>query len=66
MSLDEILLDTLHHDLFDRMNALPPPPSGYTYAYDFPEIRKTGEVWEIYANLCLKDGHGRLIRLARR
>lgn len=54
------------NDLLDYMiKNIPPPPSGYTYDFDNPEIRKVGDNWEVTVNLCLKDEFGRLITIEK-
>lgn len=63
MTFEEIFLDTLCHDLFDRLHTLPPPPEGYIYAYAFPVVTRNGDCWEVTSELCLRDRSGRMIRI---
>ena len=63
MTLEEILLDNVYRSYLDRLKSLPPPPEGYTYAYDFPTVERKGDCWEVTSELCLQDGYGRKIRL---
>ena len=64
-TFEEILFDTVYRSCVDRMNQLPPPPEGYRYAYDFPQMTYNRETncWDVTVDLCLEDGDGRKIRI---
>jgi len=52
-----LLIDLMEREINDRMNTLPPPPPGYSYVYDFPQMTYNRETkcWDVSVDLWLED-----------